>query len=100
MAPICRQAHGLRKEQDMTKCIADQEIVVQVGSVVTVSGGGGGPESWQIVPDCEADATQGRISASTALAQAILGHSIGDRVLVRGPEEQRWWATIEGCNTA
>jgi transcription elongation GreA/GreB family factor len=96
---ICAGA-WLRKEQDMTKCVAEQEIVVQVGSVVTVSGGECGPESWQIVADGEADAAHGQISASTALAQAILGHGIGERVLVRGPEERRWWATIEGCTAA
>ena len=81
----------------MTTCIEGRAVVVAVGSVFTVSDERGRADIYQIVPDGEADVAQGRISESTPLAEAVLGHGIGEQVVVRGPSGERWSVTIEGC---
>jgi Transcription elongation factor, GreA/GreB, C-term len=88
-----------QQEQDMTTCIKGRTDVVAVGSIITVSDEGGRADIYQIVSDGEADAAQGRISESTPLARAVLGHGIGERVEVRGPGGLRWLVTIEGATS-
>ena len=46
-------------------------------------------EGWRIVPTEEADAMRRRISVSTPLARALLGHKAGEQVRVDGPEGRR-----------
>jgi transcription elongation factor GreA len=71
--------------------------VVSVGSVITVSDDQGQAEILQIVGDGESDPAQGRIAESAPLARAVLGHGVGERVEVRGPEGRRWCVRIEAA---
>jgi transcription elongation GreA/GreB family factor len=83
-------------QKERTNVTTGIQVSVRVGSVITISYGGSRPVSYKIVADGEGDPAQGSIAASAALARAVLGRSIGDNVLVYGPEGERSWATIEG----
>jgi transcription elongation factor GreA len=61
--------------------------VVGIGSVVTIRDGNA-RETWTIVPSGESDPAHGRISEDCAMAVALLGHGVGDRVEVAG---RRGW---------
>ena len=54
---------------------------VRVGSAVKLRYGAL-EEAWSIVDAAEADAAEGRISAETPLARALLGRRAGDQVTV------------------
>jgi transcription elongation factor GreA len=71
--------------------------VVSVGAVITVTDDQGRADIWQIVNDGEGDPSQGRIAESAPLAEAVLGHRIGERVDVRGPGGEQWSVTIEAA---
>jgi transcription elongation factor GreA len=70
---------------------------VNVGSVITVTDDQGRADIWQIVNDGDGDPAQGRITESAPLARAVLGHGIGEKVQVHGPEGRRWWVRIEAA---
>jgi transcription elongation GreA/GreB family factor len=72
---------------------AKEEGMVRVGAIVQVEDGEVA-EWWRIVPSHEADAMRHWISEKTPMARALLGHHIGDRVLVEGPGGRRWPVTI------
>jgi transcription elongation GreA/GreB family factor len=59
-----------------------------VGAWVTVQDGEL-EELWRIVPRMEADVLRRWISEECPLARAVLGHTAGDVVQVRGPEGRR-----------
>ena len=60
---------------------------VGLGSKVTVTEGqDGAPEQYTIVGSVEADPGRGFISNESPLGRALLGHSVGDRVLVNAPD--------------
>ncbi len=69
-------------------------IVTRIGSVVTVTDDQGRADIWQIVADGEGDPAQGRVAESAPLARAVLGHGIGERVQVHGPDGHRWSVRI------
>jgi transcription elongation GreA/GreB family factor len=56
--------------------------VVRVGSRVNVRDGDL-TEWWRIVADHEADAVRRLMSDATPMAEALLGHQVGDTVRVR-----------------
>ena len=56
------------------------------GATVEVEeGSGGGPVTWQIVGEDEADIKAGRISISSPIARALIGKYAGDAVDVQTP---------------
>jgi len=57
---------------------------VTVGSRVLVSDADG-VEEYTIAPEEEVDTVAGRISTSCPLGRAVLGHSVGEQILVRTP---------------
>jgi transcription elongation factor GreA len=60
---------------------------VGLGSKVTVTEGqDGDPEQYTIVGSVEADPGRGFVSNESPLGRALLGHKVGDRVLVRAPD--------------
>jgi transcription elongation factor GreA len=81
----------------MTTGIESRDGVVSVGSVITVTDDRQRADIWQIVHDGEGDPTRGWITESTPLAKAVLGHFVGERVEVRGPDGRRWSVTIEAA---
>lgn len=58
---------------------------VQLLSTVTFQEDGAGEETYRIVGPAEADPAQGRISFESELGKALLGHRVGDEVVVRTP---------------
>jgi transcription elongation factor GreA len=59
---------------------------VGIGSRVTVVEGDGEPETYHIVGSAEADPKSGRISHQSPLGKALLGHRVGDEVIVDAPD--------------
>jgi transcription elongation factor GreA len=58
---------------------------VCIGCKVTVMENDGPAEAFHIVGSAESDPTEGRISDESPLGRALLGHGVGDRVLVKAP---------------
>jgi transcription elongation GreA/GreB family factor len=87
-----------KEHRDMTTCMERFDNgVVAIGSVITVTDDQGRADIWQIVSDGEGDPSQGRITESAPLSMAVLGHRIGERVIVSGPDGRRWSVTIEAA---
>jgi len=59
---------------------------VSIGSRVTVVEEEEEPETYHIVGYAEADPKMGRISNQSPLGQALLGHRVGDEVIVNAPD--------------
>ena len=65
--------------------LPDDPAVVELGKAVTVRDGQGVVEQYLIVHPVEAPLDDMRISVRSALAQALLGHRIGEEVEVAAP---------------
>ena len=59
---------------------------VGIGSRVTVAEEDGEPETYHIVGSVEADPKRGRVSNRSPLGKALLGHRVGDEVIVNIPD--------------
>ncbi len=59
---------------------------VGIGSRVTVAEEDGEPETYHIVGSVEADPKRGRVSNQSPLGKALLGHRVGDEVIVNIPD--------------
>jgi len=59
---------------------------VRLGSYVTIVEGEGEPETYHIVGSAEADPKSGRISNESPLGRALLGHRLGEEVVVNAPD--------------
>lgn len=64
----------------------DTKDVVLLGSRVTVIEGDYEPETYRIVSPAEADPLNGFISNASPLGKALMGHQVGDRVMVQSPD--------------
>lgn len=62
-----------------------QKGVVGMGSTVRFAEDGEDEESYRIVGPTEADPKAGRVSYESALGKALIGHRVGDTVLVKTP---------------
>ena len=58
---------------------------VGIGNHVTVAEDDGEPETYHIVGSVEADPRRGRVSNQSPLGKALLGHRVGDEVIVNAP---------------
>ncbi len=58
---------------------------VRLGCRVTVSDSEGGESTYTIVGSAEASPGDGKISNESPVGQALLGHKVGDHVVVRVP---------------
>jgi transcription elongation factor GreA len=65
--------------------VADDPTIVEIGDEVEVSFPDGSRESFLVVHPVEAGMDERRTSSDAPLAQAVLGHRVGDRVTVRSP---------------
>jgi transcription elongation factor GreA len=68
--------------------------IIRVGSRVRVLDDDGEDE-FAVVADHEADAREKRVSADSPVGRALLGHAVGDRVVVRAPGGQRAVSVVE-----
>jgi transcription elongation factor GreA len=75
--------------------MVNDSFTVQVGHRVRVKDGPH-EDDWTIVPSEEADPARGLISEDSPMAEALLGHQVGDRVNVPRPEN-RWPVLITHC---
>ena len=93
------QAHLETKIARLREKIADAVIVeeetagpsgvVGFGSTVVVSDGDGLEQTWRIVSSHDASPREGRLSAESPVAVALLGRRIGDHVSVSLPRGKR-----------
>jgi transcription elongation GreA/GreB family factor len=60
--------------------------MVRFGGAVTVEREDGRRQTWRIVGEDEADPATGSVSYVSPLAQAVLGKTVGDLVMVAGGE--------------
>lgn len=60
--------------------------LVGIGSRVTISEGDGEPETYHLVGPAEADPSDGKISYKSPLGEALVGHRVGDEVMVHAPD--------------
>ncbi len=58
---------------------------VQFGSFVTVASGRGSSVLYQVVGSAEANPSEGKISESSPVGQALMGRKVGDEVEVQTP---------------
>jgi transcription elongation factor GreA len=68
---------------------ATADGVVGLGSTVVVRDEEGPEQTWRIVSSHEANAREGRLSAESPLAVAMLGRSAGERISVSLPKGRR-----------
>ena len=59
--------------------------VVGMGSTVRFAEDGEDEETYRIVGPAEADPKAGRVSHESALGKALIGHKVGDKVLIKTP---------------
>jgi transcription elongation factor GreA len=93
------QAHLETKIARLREKIADAVVVegdaggsgevVAFGSTVVVCDQDGAQETWQIVSSHDAAPREGRLSAESPLAAALLGSAPGERVSVSLPRGER-----------
>jgi transcription elongation factor GreA len=67
---------------------SDAEVVA-FGARVRVRDEEGTEQTWQIVSSHEAEPTQGRLSAESPVAVALLGRAVGEQVTVSLPKRER-----------
>lgn len=75
-----------RRESAELSVPEPDEKVVRFGMTVNLEGEAGKTASWKIVGEDEADATAGKISHSSPMAQALFGKTVGDVAVVNGKE--------------
>jgi len=68
---------------------------VRLGSKVTVMEKGSTPETFHIVGATESDPGQGRISDESPLGSSLMGHRVGDCVLVQTPDGPREFEILD-----
>ncbi|MCX5581567.1 transcription elongation factor GreA [Kaistia terrae] len=66
----------------------DTMQIVQFGSTVTVVRDDGRRQSYRIVGEDEADPKTGTVSHVSPLAQAALGRSVGDEIVIAGQDAE------------
>jgi transcription elongation factor GreA len=59
--------------------------VIEFGSSVTVSPDKGAKRLYKVVGSAEAAPTEGKISESSPVGRALMGHKVGDEVEVETP---------------
>jgi transcription elongation factor GreA len=68
---------------------------VVFGATVTLSDEETGEETrYQIVGDIEADIKHNRIAVSSPISRALIGHEVGDVVVVRAPAGEREYEIV------
>ena len=76
--------------------ISNSEIV-HVGSVVTIKGTAKGSteKTFTITGFAQADSTKGRISDESPVGKALMGHKVGDKVVVEAPRGEMTYKIVK-----
>jgi transcription elongation factor GreA len=80
-----RQLTRLMDTATIAEDLPDDPALVELGETVTIRDEHGGVDRFLIVHPAEAPLDQTRISARSPLAQALLGHRVGEEVEVNSP---------------
>lgn len=83
-----RELEHLLKNATIIEENGAQPGVVDVGSHVTIQEGSYPEETYYLVGAKEADPRNGRISNESPIGSALLGHRVGDDVIVETPDGQ------------
>lgn len=59
--------------------------LVEIGAHITIQEDGDTPETYHLVGPNEADPRNSRISHESPIGKALIGHAIGDKVIVETP---------------
>ena len=79
---------------DVTRLNHTGRVVFGV-TVAVIDGDSGDEHAYQIVGEDEANIKEGRISISSPLARALIGHGAGDEVTVETPAGERDLEIVE-----
>lgn len=63
----------------------NEDNIVNIGETVTIQTDEGETEQYTIVGVAEANPAKGLISNESPLGQALLGHNVGDEIIVHAP---------------
>ncbi len=81
-ATIIEENHGKRDRVD-------------IGARITVQEDGYPPETYRLVGATEADPRNGNISNESPIGQALIGHTVGDQVVVETPGGEIYLKILE-----
>lgn len=73
----------------------DPDGIVRLGSHVTVVEGDGPRETYHIVGSAEADPSAGKVSYESPFGKALMGHEVGDEVVVHTPGGELVFTVVE-----
>ena len=73
----------------------DPDGIVRLGSHVTVVEGNGPRETYHIIGSAEADPSEGKVSYESPLGKALMGHEVGDEVVVHTPGGELVFTVVE-----
>jgi transcription elongation factor GreA len=73
----------------------DPDGIVRLGSHVTVIEGDGPRETYHIIGSAEADPSQGKVSYESPFGKALMGHEVGDEVVVHTPGGELVFTVVE-----
>jgi transcription elongation factor GreA len=73
----------------------DPDGIVRLGSHVTVVEGDGPRETYHIIGSAEADPSQGKVSYESPFGKALMGHEVGDEVVVHTPGGELVFTVVE-----
>lgn len=73
----------------------DPDGIVRLGSHVTVVEGDGPRETYHIIGSAEADPSEGKVSYESPLGKALMGHEVGDEVVVHTPGGELVFTVVE-----
>lgn len=75
--------------------ISAQKQVVEFGSTVKISSGGGPTLEFKLVSALEADPSQGKMSVNSPIGSALLGKVTGDKIEIEAPDGKVNWEILE-----
>ena len=73
----------------------DPDGIVRLGSHVTVVEGDGPRETYHIIGSAEADPSEGKVSYESPFGKALMGHEVGDEVVVHTPGGELVFTVVE-----
>jgi transcription elongation GreA/GreB family factor len=80
----------------MGKVMGGSHVRIGVGSTVTLAAPDGGSKvvKFTVVERREADPARGWVSEEAPIARAVIGHEVGEEVVVPTPREERRYRIV------
>ena len=80
-----RELEAIIKNHVIIEAVAQRGVVAMGSTVRFAEDGSDDEETYRIVGPAEADPKAGRVSFESAVGKALIGHKVGDQVLVKTP---------------